>query len=73
MCSSELQEVKQEEQAEETETSTNQNGQTEAPPPAENKPGVASLPLPPHDPNNPIGERTFLLLMNVDSNCPVRR
>ncbi|XP_070769110.1 matrin 3-like 1.2 [Enoplosus armatus] len=46
-------EVKQEE--EEMETSTNQNGQTEAPLPAENKPSVASLPLPPHDPDNPIG------------------
>ncbi|XP_044061918.1 matrin 3-like 1.2 isoform X2 [Siniperca chuatsi] len=43
------------EQAEEMETSTNQNGPAEAAPPAENKPSVASLPLPPHDPNNPIG------------------
>ncbi|XP_039976056.1 matrin 3-like 1.2 isoform X2 [Xiphias gladius] len=50
-----LQEVKQEEQVEEMETSTNQNGQTEAPPPAENKPGVASLPLPPYDPDAPLG------------------
>ncbi len=56
LCSSGLQEVKQEEQAEEMEMSTNQNRQTEAPPPAENKPSVASLPLPPHDPNNPIGK-----------------
>ncbi|KAL7394941.1 hypothetical protein ABVT39_007552 [Epinephelus coioides] len=45
----------QDEEQEEMETSTSQNGQTEAPPPAENKPTVASLPLPPHDPNNPIG------------------
>ncbi|XP_042274294.1 matrin 3-like 1.2 isoform X1 [Thunnus maccoyii] len=48
-------EVKQEEQVEEMEISANQNGQTEAAPPAENKPSVASLPLPPYDPNNPIG------------------
>ncbi|XP_014880466.1 matrin-3-like [Poecilia latipinna] len=33
------------------ETSTNQNGQTEAPPPAE--PSVAALP--PYDPDNPVG------------------
>ncbi|XP_076595793.1 matrin 3-like 1.2 isoform X1 [Chaetodon auriga] len=46
------QEAKQEVQVEDMETS---NGQTETPPPAENKPSVASLPLPPHDPNNPIG------------------
>ncbi|XP_071362759.1 matrin 3-like 1.2 [Trachinotus anak] len=51
----ELQEVKQEEQMEEMEISTNQNGQTEAPPPAENKPSVASLPLPPYDPDTPMG------------------
>ncbi|XP_034399546.1 matrin 3-like 1.2 isoform X2 [Cyclopterus lumpus] len=44
------------EQAEaEMDTSANQNGRTEAPPPAENKPSVASLPLPPHDPDTPIG------------------
>nr|XP_046261503.1 matrin 3-like 1.2 [Scatophagus argus]XP_046261504.1 matrin 3-like 1.2 [Scatophagus argus] len=48
-------EVKQEEQVEEMGTSTSQNGQMETPPSAENKPSVASLPLPPHDPNNPIG------------------
>lgn len=48
-------EVKQDEQAEDMETSTNQNGQAEAPPPAQSKPGVASLPLPPHDPDSPIG------------------
>uniref|UniRef100_A0A665U1A2 Matrin 3-like 1.1 n=1 Tax=Echeneis naucrates TaxID=173247 RepID=A0A665U1A2_ECHNA len=46
-------EVKQ--QVEEMETSTVQNGQTEAPPAAENKPSVASLPLPPYDPDAPIG------------------
>ncbi|XP_041799524.1 matrin 3-like 1.2 isoform X2 [Chelmon rostratus] len=52
-CQDEVkQEVKQEEQVEDMETS---NGQTETPPPAESKPSVASLPLPPHDPNNPIG------------------
>ncbi|XP_070692704.1 matrin 3-like 1.2 [Pempheris klunzingeri] len=48
-------EVKQEQREEEIQTSTNQNGQTEAPPPPDNKPSVASLPLPPHDPNCPIG------------------
>ncbi|XP_062281705.1 matrin 3-like 1.2 [Scomber scombrus] len=48
-------EVKQEEQSEEMEISANQNGQTEAAPPAENKPSAASLPLPPYEPNNPIG------------------
>lgn len=47
--------MKQDEQAEDMETSTNQNGQAEAPPPAQSKPGVASLPLPPHDPDSPIG------------------
>ncbi|XP_034545444.1 matrin 3-like 1.2 isoform X2 [Notolabrus celidotus] len=40
---------------EETETSANQNGQTEAAPPPQTKPSVASLPLPPHDPETPIG------------------
>uniref|UniRef100_A0A3B4URT1 Uncharacterized LOC111233519 n=1 Tax=Seriola dumerili TaxID=41447 RepID=A0A3B4URT1_SERDU len=49
----ELQEVKQEE--EQVETSISQNGQTEAPPPAENKPTMASLPLRPYDPDTPIG------------------
>uniref|UniRef100_UPI0037E809CE matrin 3-like 1.2 isoform X2 n=1 Tax=Semicossyphus pulcher TaxID=241346 RepID=UPI0037E809CE len=43
------QEVKQEE------IPTNQNGQTEVPPPAQSKPSLASLPLPPHDPDTPIG------------------
>ncbi|XP_040903929.1 matrin 3-like 1.2 [Toxotes jaculatrix] len=52
--SSQLQEVKQG-QEEQMVTSTNQNGQTEAPPPTENKPSVASLPLPPYDPDTPIG------------------
>lgn len=44
-------------EAEQTEmTSTNQDGPTEAPPPpAENKPRVASLPLPEYDSNTPIG------------------
>ncbi|XP_035766562.1 matrin-3-like [Neolamprologus brichardi] len=46
---------KQEELVEQVETSTNQSGETEAPPPAENKPSVASMPLPPYDPNTPIG------------------
>ncbi|XP_056238533.1 matrin 3-like 1.2 isoform X2 [Seriola aureovittata] len=49
----ELQEVKQEE--EQVETLINQNGQAEAPPPAENKPTMASLPLRPYDPDTPIG------------------
>ncbi|TMS01500.1 Matrin-3 [Larimichthys crocea] len=49
-------EVKQDEEEMET-TSTNQNGQTEQPPPppAEIKPSAATLPLPPYDPDNPIG------------------
>ncbi|XP_039898928.1 matrin 3-like 1.2 isoform X2 [Simochromis diagramma] len=46
---------KQEELVEQMETLTNQSGETEAPPPAENKPSVASMPLPPYDPNTPIG------------------
>lgn len=50
---------KQEELVEQMETSTNQSGETEAAPPAENKPSVASMPLPPYDPNTPIGEDTF--------------
>ncbi|XP_074529628.1 matrin 3-like 1.2 [Halichoeres trimaculatus] len=40
---------------EEMEISTNQNGQTEASLPPPTKPSVASLPLPPHDPDTPIG------------------
>ncbi|XP_030252364.1 matrin 3-like 1.2 isoform X3 [Sparus aurata] len=48
-------ELKQEEQLNLMEISTNQNGQMEAPPPAENKPSAASLPLPPFDPDSPIG------------------
>ncbi|XP_068596728.1 matrin-3-like [Brachionichthys hirsutus] len=40
---------------EEEEPSTNQNVQTESPPTADNKSSVASLPLPPHDPTDPIG------------------
>ncbi|KAM7000017.1 LOW QUALITY PROTEIN: uncharacterized protein LKV04_004992 [Tautogolabrus adspersus] len=46
-------EVKQEEDVEAS--STNQNGQAEAAPPPQTKPSVASLPLPPHDPDTPIG------------------
>ncbi|CAI5653140.1 unnamed protein product [Oreochromis niloticus] len=46
---------KREELVEQMETSTNQSGETEAPPPAESKPSVASMPLPPYDPNTPIG------------------
>lgn len=57
-CSFGLQELKQEEQLNLMEISTNQNGQMEAPPPAENKPSAASLPLPPFDPDSPIGEKT---------------
>ncbi|GLD70549.1 matrin 3-like 1.2 isoform X2 [Lates japonicus] len=49
------QEETQEEQVEEMEPSTNQEGPTEAPLPAEDKPSVASLPLPPYDPDTPIG------------------
>ncbi|XP_065814515.1 matrin 3-like 1.2 isoform X1 [Labrus bergylta] len=45
--------VKQEENMETS--STNQNGQAEAAPPPQTKPSVASLPLPPHDPDAPIG------------------
>uniref|UniRef100_A0A087XEM9 Matrin-type domain-containing protein n=1 Tax=Poecilia formosa TaxID=48698 RepID=A0A087XEM9_POEFO len=41
----------QSQRGEDMEMSTNQNGQTEAPPPAE--PSVAALP--PYDPNNPVG------------------
>ncbi|KAM8908904.1 matrin 3-like 1.2 isoform 2-T2 [Spinachia spinachia] len=36
-------------------STSNENTQTEAPPLAENKPSVASLPLAPHDPNTPVG------------------
>uniref|UniRef100_A0A4W6C3G9 Matrin 3-like 1.1 n=1 Tax=Lates calcarifer TaxID=8187 RepID=A0A4W6C3G9_LATCA len=53
------QEETQEEQVEEMEPSTNQEGPTEAPPPANDKPSVASLPLPPYDPNTPIGEKDY--------------
>ncbi|KAG7464218.1 matrin-3-like isoform X1 [Solea senegalensis] len=52
--SEELLEVKQEEE-EPVEMSTNQDGQTEAPPSAENKPSAASLPLPPYDADTPVG------------------
>ncbi|XP_068180960.1 matrin 3-like 1.2 [Antennarius striatus] len=45
----------QEEAKQEEEMETNQIAQMESPPPAENKSGVASLPLPPHDPDKPIG------------------
>ncbi|KAM4555218.1 matrin 3-like 1.2 isoform 2-T5 [Odontesthes bonariensis] len=44
----------EEERPEEMDSSTNQNGQTEAPPPAV-KPRAASLPLPAYDPDTPIG------------------
>lgn len=50
---------KREELVEQMETSTNQSGETEAPPPAESKPSVVSMPLPPYDPNTPIGEDIF--------------
>ncbi|XP_030595088.1 matrin-3-like isoform X2 [Archocentrus centrarchus] len=52
MATDEKSPVKKEEQME---TLTNQDGQTEAPPPAENKPSTASLPLPPYDTTTPIG------------------
>lgn len=58
-----FQDVKQEE---EMETSTNQNGQTEAAPPPQTKPSVASLPLPPHDPDTPIGKRNQPERVNLD-------
>lgn len=48
---------RQEEPAEELETSTNQIEETAATLPAENKLSAASLPLPPFDPETPIGER----------------
>ncbi|KAM8733242.1 matrin 3-like 1.2 isoform 2-T3 [Acanthopagrus schlegelii] len=48
-------EVKQEEQLNFMEISSTHNGQMEAPPLADNKPSVASLPLPPFDPDSPIG------------------
>lgn len=44
------------------ETSTNQNGQTEAPPPAE--PGVAALP--PYDPDTPMGKCPEAVAMATD-------
>ncbi|KAK2904576.1 matrin 3-like 1.2 isoform X1 [Channa argus] len=53
MSSHNLQEVKQEE--EEMEISTNRDEQTETLTAAENKPSTASLPLPPYDPDTPIG------------------
>ncbi|XP_037318258.2 matrin 3-like 1.2 [Pungitius pungitius] len=40
---------------EEVQSTSNENTQTEAPPPPENKPIVASLPLAPHDPDTPVG------------------
>ncbi|XP_021168385.2 matrin 3-like 1.2 [Fundulus heteroclitus] len=46
-------EMKPSGQEEEMDTSTNQNGQTEAPPPADVKPSVAVLP--PYDPDTPVG------------------
>ncbi|KAF7654393.1 hypothetical protein LDENG_00070710 [Lucifuga dentata] len=43
-------------QEEQMEESPSQNGQTEAPPPpVDTKPNTASLPLPPHDPESPLG------------------
>lgn len=54
---SDLQEKREEQQQdEEMETSTNQNGQTETPPPVDTKPSSAALPLPPYDPETPVGE-----------------
>lgn len=44
------------------ETSTNQNGQTEAPPPAD--PSVAALP--PYDPDTPIGKCPEAVVMVTD-------
>lgn len=56
MCSG-LKGVKEEEKQQEVEISANRNEPSEAPPPqAEPKASVASLPLPPYDPSNPIGE-----------------
>ncbi|XP_028271214.1 matrin-3-like isoform X2 [Parambassis ranga] len=53
---SDLQEDKlQEEPVGEMETSSNQNGEAAATPPAENKLSTASLPLPPFNPETPIG------------------
>ncbi len=66
LCSSQPPEVKQD--VEDMETVTNQNGQTETLPAVDNKPSVASLPLPPHNPNNPIGEKTGRRLRQ--SFCP---
>lgn len=57
-CFSGFQEVKQEEQLNFMEILSTHNGQMEAPPLADNKPSVASLPLPPFDPDSPIGEKT---------------
>ncbi|RVE67602.1 hypothetical protein OJAV_G00104560 [Oryzias javanicus] len=48
-------EKREQQQDEEMETSTNHNGQTEAPPPVDGKPSLAALPLPPYDPDSPIG------------------
>uniref|UniRef100_A0A3P9KJ51 Matrin-3 n=1 Tax=Oryzias latipes TaxID=8090 RepID=A0A3P9KJ51_ORYLA len=48
-------EQEEQQQDEEMETSTNQNGQTEAPPPVDTKPSSAALPLPPFDPETPVG------------------
>lgn len=58
MYSSGLKGVKEEkQQQQEVEISANWNEPSEAPPPqAEPKASVASLPLPPYDPSNPIGE-----------------
>uniref|UniRef100_A0A3Q3AFZ8 Uncharacterized LOC108249225 n=1 Tax=Kryptolebias marmoratus TaxID=37003 RepID=A0A3Q3AFZ8_KRYMA len=50
-----VQQANQEPAEEAVNTSSNQNGQTEALPPADIKPSVASLPLPPHNPDTPIG------------------
>ncbi|KAM9850179.1 matrin 3-like 1.2 [Aulostomus maculatus] len=52
---SSCQDVKQEEEVEQMESPANQNGQANTAVPAESKPSVASLPLPPFDPDSPIG------------------
>lgn len=50
---------------EEAEVSTNQNGPAEAPPSADSRPSTVSLPLPPYDPDTPVGEK------GLDSEWPV--
>ncbi|KAF6737699.1 Matrin-3 [Oryzias melastigma] len=53
--SEKIDEEEKRQQDEDMETATNQNGQTEAPPPVDGKPSLAALPLPPYDPDTPIG------------------